>query len=890
MRAQGGEGRLGDLPSLCSSDESIPDLYPFSEDEVLYEGLDQESPLQQATSSAPNRKDIHEFSLPTSRVKDNELLMTRKRDFEYSHYSPGAVNSSTDVGSSSCVTSNEVYVQRKKENEMQYAMRTAIEITPTLSSTGADFITTRGRRAPVSRSNSKGRIIEYSLETGRHLEDALSPIVDTTRQGRVLLLPHFVRDEVSFQSSDRYGRLKQTINSTNSEMYEKLGQLSLAPDTGSCSVLEVIEPSSDESDEEIDQERNEQYNLNETPEVIPAQSEDVSTRPKNIQDRRMKRMFRSKIHQGLGGLSYATASIDKQTHYEGTTSSDSGGAAEPMHRRTDIQSPPQQSNHQKQLSQHQHQLKQPHPPNTVQKSSGVDQQQQQTQQHFLANEVSGGTVGSDASESHDQRNIPNTAKISSNIPDDPDNTMKRKSFLHKFSIKPKWPSNKRKVVKPVRKEERGKIEQTIVASLSHMMPSLDVEYNERSVDRLEPLENIRHLPRGSEDHGSKPDIPIVDKIERVLKKEDRSLDRKLRPLAVDSRDSELFSTPEVSTTSSSQDHSPNNSSHNSSEESSVSHSAVNIPHPAPKSQLLQVVQQSSVRQPLKQVPQKFLSQQNSRSLHLQRQQIISAQLEALSDSNSTPPPVPPTRRPPPPPTRNFHTHPPFNQRLSKDNLASSLSKEILLEETSEEGHQDSSKMVARPESSASKFELLSRPGSSSSSFPVFKNDHLHLQNLHKSTLSLTQDLLPATDSITVGRMSPAPSEVSKTESALSPPSHASDVSKSESTRQLKTGGSLSSSVSATQSNSSIHGKDLAAEDAAVSTITITRQHEANISRPMIENISSNNVCSNNQNASEGLPTSGIADSKKLDGQDFHTIVTNRSITVRIYINILHLCS
>ncbi|XP_043201330.1 uncharacterized protein LOC122370120 isoform X2 [Amphibalanus amphitrite] len=81
--------------------------------------------------------------------------------------------------------------------------------------------------------------------------------------------------------------------------------------------------------------------------------------------------------------------------------------------------------------------------------------------------------------------------------------------------------------------------------------------------------------------------------------------------------------------------------------------------------------------------------------------------------------------------------------------------------------------VPRPASSAS------RPDSSASSFPPYKGFALS-----GGASSLSAELLPAAEGGAAGRHSPAPSEASKTESALSPPSHASDVSKTESTRHL----------------------------------------------------------------------------------------------------------
>ncbi|GAB6032376.1 hypothetical protein CHUAL_011018 [Chamberlinius hualienensis] len=77
--------------------------------------------------------------------------------------------------------------------------------------------------------------------------------------------------------------------------------------------------------------------------------------------------------------------------------------------------------------------------------------------------------------------------------------------------------------------------------------------------------------------------------------------------------------------------------------------------------------------------------------------------------------------------------------------------------------------LSRPESSASRSEPT---------YLAFR--HLPGFPLHK-VASMSTDLLTS-DSLTPSRMSPAPSEVSKTESALSPPS---DISKTESMRHLR---------------------------------------------------------------------------------------------------------
>lgn len=87
--------------------------------------------------------------------------------------------------------------------------------------------------------------------------------------------------------------------------------------------------------------------------------------------------------------------------------------------------------------------------------------------------------------------------------------------------------------------------------------------------------------------------------------------------------------------------------------------------------------------------------------------------------------------------------------------------------------------MPRPASSASKSEPLSRPESSASrmDLSVLKAAGFTLQKVS----SLTTEMHP--DSSTASRMSPAPSEVSKTESALLSPS--SDVSRTESALHLR---------------------------------------------------------------------------------------------------------
>lgn len=98
-----------------------------------------------------------------------------------------------------------------------------------------------------------------------------------------------------------------------------------------------------------------------------------------------------------------------------------------------------------------------------------------------------------------------------------------------------------------------------------------------------------------------------------------------------------------------------------------------------------------------------------------------------------------------------------------------------------------------PWSSTVKSDSLSRPSSSASHLDLpSRSDDTYKSGfpLHKDSSASTEMLL-VLDSSTAGRQSPAPSEISKTESALSPPS---DVSKTESIRQLNQLGKIEEST------------------------------------------------------------------------------------------------
>lgn len=76
--------------------------------------------------------------------------------------------------------------------------------------------------------------------------------------------------------------------------------------------------------------------------------------------------------------------------------------------------------------------------------------------------------------------------------------------------------------------------------------------------------------------------------------------------------------------------------------------------------------------------------------------------------------------------------------------------------------------------------FISRPESSASRVENYSTYRFSAFSLHKMSLGITD--IPTPGSLTPNRLSPAPSEASKTESALSPPS---DISKTESMSQLK---------------------------------------------------------------------------------------------------------
>ncbi|GFU28361.1 synphilin-1 [Nephila pilipes] len=184
---------------------------------------------------------------------------------------------------------------------------------------------------------------------------------------------------------------------------------------------------------------------------------------------------------------------------------------------------------------------------------------------------------------------------------------------------------------------------------------------------------------------------------------------------------------------------------------------------------------------------------------------LSASCERLNDCNIFPIPtindkinqnnlmarkglLPPRRDPPPAPPLTVDDDDEHLQDHSDDDISISIQKSSVsscVEGSSHNSYMNSrspdlwhstdSKSHFRPASSASRVDSPSR---GEENFPLNKSS------------SASTEMLSALDSSTAGRQSPAPSEVSKTESALSPPS---DVSKTESTRYLSQLGKIEES-------------------------------------------------------------------------------------------------
>ena len=125
---------------------------------------------------------------------------------------------------------------------------------------------------------------------------------------------------------------------------------------------------------------------------------------------------------------------------------------------------------------------------------------------------------------------------------------------------------------------------------------------------------------------------------------------------------------------------------------------------------------------------------------------------------------------------------------SSSSTSASTSVHGGVESLSVAASEDSGIVVARPASSASKSDS-SRPTTTSVSyaaFTVFKTSSSVAGYPLRKASSVSGELPTPDSSLGSGeRLSPAPSDLSKTESALSPPSHASDLSKTESMRHFR---------------------------------------------------------------------------------------------------------
>ena len=479
------------------------------------------------------------------------------------------------------------------------------------------------------------------------------------------------------------------------EVSARLRELALTSESGSCSVLEVIEPSSEDSDV-----HGEDENLTDMSFSGPAQhgrvndesaSSGLQSRSRHIQDRRGKRQGRNRHEE-----------IDGNIRGEGTTtSSESGADSTPAADHTELSA---------------------------------------DSKHFLVSETSVGAAVTDVSETGQRPQGDGEGQEISIA-----TSFKRKGFLHKFSIKPRWPSKRK--VKTLRKIE-----------------SVNREFQETYGVSVRTTESSLSLG-----------------------------------------DTDAHTTPE-SNTSSSQEYS------NSSEESSIGKPTTTPtrptkpPPPVPKSPPPKHFE-NEIR--LRNIIKPPIEGENHSDVPLRVRPVSYPRVNSPSRS-PTPPPVPSRRVLTSPTPIEKESTPTTPIRLNDTNDSvdghtadvSSVTKTPVGEVRSVAASEDSG-IVARPASSASKSDSVSRPESSTSSFPPFKSDY----SLQKSSLSLTHDLLPTPDS-SAGRMSPAPSEISKTESALSPPSHASDVSKSESARQLSVGkGSIGGSTCGVWGSSNSSSKE-----------------------------------------------------------------------------------
>ncbi|KAG7160098.1 Synphilin-1-like [Homarus americanus] len=685
IRAQGGDCRLGDLPSLCSSEESLVSLFPFSEEEDVYEGVEDYAATTSPAHSTPTRATTltsTPMRTPASGGVDvrSETLPARLEAL------------SPRVGRSDHIQEPD-YLSRSEAN---------------LADEPPDPIIDHKQSPISSRSRNPASKVKDSPGRPYWADASLSP-------GLGLISEQLAGNS---PSGERLGK---------EEVSARLRELALTSESGSCSVLEVIEPSSDESDAAPEDDPG---SLD--PQIGPrgaapprASEESSSGEAKALRlphDRRQKRGPRARHDEGESSVRGG----------EATTTSSESGADSTCVKQVDLLHG----------TDHPHHLRLHHTDNTDHK-------------HFLVNETSPGAAAADVSDICGQRHLGDGEGMESTLKDTSvgvTSVYKRKGFLHKFSIKPRWPSKRK--VKTVRK-----------------VPELSAR------DFQETYGNVRES-------------------------------------TLSLGDTDAHTTTE-SNTSSSQEYS------NSSEESSIGKPTTSTT----------TTSSSTVTARPSDLPEAEAARHRTRSgasssdKHIEHGNSSITSNPGMSGScPSSPPPLPARRKllpedsSPATPPSSAPPIPPEPEFESMEENLPPVPEEAVLKPGSEArsvAASEDSGIVARPASSASKSDSVSRPESSSSSFPPFKSDY----PLQKG-FSLTQDLLPTPDSSTAGRMSPAPSEISKTESALSPPSHASDVSKSESARQLSVG---KGSVGGSTSVSSKEGSASSSSDYSLTLLPLKKQ-------------------------------------------------------------------
>ncbi|XP_063871947.1 uncharacterized protein LOC135106605 [Scylla paramamosain] len=671
VRAQGGDCRLGDLPSLCSSEESLVSLFPFSEEEDVYEG-------------------VEDYGCHGSPARAATLTSTPVRH----------------AGTSGSVGGN-IHVRAETLPPRLDALSPRVSRSDTLHDT--DYLT-HSEAALADDQIAAGEYNQPSTVSTRNTsskskESPARPYWSDTSLGPGLGL---ITEQLGSGSpgGERLGR---------EEVSARLRELALTSESGSCSVLEVIEPSTDESDAQPEEEHGRSdLQPGSLGAVPPRASEESSSgeiqgvRPSS--DRRLKRCPRPRHEENENG--------SRSGGEVATTSSESGAD---------------------------------HPPHTPHHTSSSEIK------HFLVSETSPGAAAADVSDLCGQRHMGDGEGLEVTTKDSPGavtSVYKRKGFLHKFSIKPRWPSKRK--VKTVRK-----------------VPELSARDFQ-------------------ETYGS------------------------VRESSLSLGDTDAHTTTE-SNTSSSQEYS------NSSEESSIGKPTTSTT----------TTSSSTITARASDLPEAEAARHRTRSgtsaTDKHPETVVptnaSSSVSTGGTGGSSSPPLVPTRRkllpeeaPPPPAPSSPPPAPPESELECLEESLAPVPEETTLKPGGEArslAASEDSGIVARPASSASKSDSVSRPESSSSSFQPFKSEF----PLQKG-FSLTQDLLPTPDSSTAGRMSPAPSEVSKTESALSPPSHASDVSKSESTRQLSLG---KGSVGGSNSVSSKEGSASSSSDYSLTLLPLKKQ-------------------------------------------------------------------